>query len=84
MAIVVSGAAGFVAFHLCERLLKEGQEVIGIDNFASGQQDHADALRKYPNFRWIQANISQPFEVPGPVSAPGGAGGRPSWPARPS
>lgn len=69
MAIVVSGAAGFVAYHLCERLLKEGQEVVGIDNLASGQQEHAAALRKYPSFQWIQADISEPIDVQGPVSA---------------
>lgn len=68
MAVVVAGAAGFVAFHLCEHLLKQGCEVVGIDNFASGQQAHAAALRCYPNFRWIEADICLPLEVPGPVS----------------
>jgi len=69
MAIVVSGAAGFVAFHLSERLLREGQEVIGLDNLSSGQPDNAAALRRYPTFTWIEADIAGPLSVPGPVSA---------------
>jgi dTDP-glucose 4,6-dehydratase len=68
MAVVVTGAAGFVAFHLCERFLKEGQEVVGLDNLVSGQPDHAAALRKYPNFRWIETDIARPVEIPGEVS----------------
>ncbi len=68
MAIVVAGAAGFLGFHLCERLLKQGEPVVGIDNFASGQRDLAAALGQYPGFHWIEADIAQPLRVEGGVS----------------
>ncbi len=81
MAIVVSGAAGFVGFHLCERLLEQGENVIGIDNLASGQRGHAAALQEHANFTWLEADISQPIDVQVPVygglqpGVPGVAGG---------
>jgi dTDP-glucose 4,6-dehydratase len=68
MAVVVTGAAGFVAFHLCQRLLAEGEEVIGVDNLASGQADHAAALQTQPRFCWMETDIARPITIPGPVS----------------
>ena len=38
MKILVTGAAGFIAFHLIESLLQQGHSVIGVDNFISGQK----------------------------------------------
>ncbi len=64
MAIVVAGAAGFVGYHLCKRLLEDGEQVIGIDNLASGQREHAAALQEHPRCQWIEADIAERVDVP--------------------
>ena len=62
MTILVTGAAGFIGSHLAERLLRRGDEVIGLDNF----NDYYDPARKranerrlcaYPNFRMVEADV---------------------------
>ncbi len=68
MAMLVTGAAGFVPYHLCRRLLDAGEQVIGVDNFASGQVQHAEALLGHPHFRFMEADIADPIEVDEPVS----------------
>ena len=53
MKIVVTGGAGFIGSNLCEQLLKDGNEVIGVDILSTGTQENLDILKKYPNFRFI-------------------------------
>jgi dTDP-glucose 4,6-dehydratase len=60
---VVSGAAGFIASHLCERLLARGWEVIGIDNLVTGSADNVAHLAGHPRFRLIQHDVSAPLHL---------------------
>ena len=62
MKILVTGAAGFIASHLCERLLKEGHDVIGLDNLNNYydpkiKKANAQILKKYPQFKLITGEI---------------------------
>jgi dTDP-glucose 4,6-dehydratase len=69
MRIVVTGGAGFVGSHLCERLLGDGHEVVCVDNLITGRREHADFLSKNRRFSFVEANISEPFDVDGSIDA---------------
>ncbi len=69
MRIVVSGAAGFIGSHFCERLLSEGHTVAGIDNFLTGRSANLEHLRGEAGFEWIEQDITQPFQIAGDVDA---------------
>jgi dTDP-glucose 4,6-dehydratase len=64
---VVTGGAGFLGSHLCDRLLGEGFRVIGIDNFITGSSDNIEHLAGNQNFRFIRHNVSEFIFVPGAV-----------------
>ncbi len=69
MRIVLSGAAGFIGSHLSDRLLAEGHEVIGLDNFVTGSRDNIAHLAANPRFQLIEHDVSKTIDVPGPVDA---------------
>src|SRR4029077_8938224 len=69
MRCVVTGGAGFVGSHLCERLLEEGADVVCIDNLITGLVENFSALRRDRRFTFLQADVIQPFFVEGPVDA---------------
>jgi UDP-glucuronate 4-epimerase len=63
MAILVTGAAGFIGFHLCKRLLERGDSVLGLDNLnayydVSLKQARLAQLREEPGFRFVRADIA--------------------------
>lgn len=66
MNAVVTGGAGFLGSHLCERLLEEGHAVICVDNLLTGQPENIAHLT-VPRFGFRQHDISTPIEIPGPV-----------------
>ena len=63
---VITGGAGFLGSHLCERFLDEGHEVIAIDNFVTGSEENVAHLLGR-NFTLIRADVSDYIWVPGPV-----------------
>lgn len=69
MRILVTGAAGFLGSNLCDRLLAEGHEVIGMDNFITGSPDNLAHLSSDKNFSFIRHDVSDYIFVPGKVDA---------------
>jgi dTDP-glucose 4,6-dehydratase len=64
---VITGGAGFIGSHLCERFLAEGHEVICIDNFITGTPTNLEPLRANDRFTFIRHDIAHPLEIDGPV-----------------
>jgi dTDP-glucose 4,6-dehydratase len=67
MRTVVTGGAGFLGSHLCERLLAEGHEVVALDNFLTGTPQHVSHLIAPDGFRLIKADVTDFVHVGGPV-----------------
>ena len=82
---IVTGGAGFIGSHLCERFL-EGHEVICVDNLITGTLDNIEHLARTSASRFIRHDISQPLAIDGPVdnvlhfASPGQPGGLPAPP----
>ena len=61
--IVVTGGAGFIGSHLCDRLLKEGLKVICLDNFITGSTENIKHLFNKSNFRFIEHNVTKNIDI---------------------
>ena len=59
--VLVTGGAGFVGSHLCDRLIKDGHEVICLDNLFTGSRDNIAHLSANPNFTFIERDVQLPF-----------------------
>jgi dTDP-glucose 4,6-dehydratase len=69
MRILLTGAAGFLGSHLCDRLLAEGHEVIGMDDFITGSPDNLTHLANNTKFSFIRHDVSEFIFVPGKIDA---------------
>jgi len=65
MEHLVSGAAGFIGSHLCERLLGDGHSVLGLDNLITGSRRNLAHLTNQSRFRFVEHDITRPLEVAG-------------------
>jgi dTDP-glucose 4,6-dehydratase len=65
--ILVTGGAGFLGSHLCERLADADHDVIAIDNLISGQLKNIDPIRDYESFEFTRQDITNEFTVGGPL-----------------
>jgi dTDP-glucose 4,6-dehydratase len=65
MRILITGAAGFLGSHLCERFLDEGHAVVGMDNFITGNPDNIAHLFGREGFRFIEHNVTDYIYVEG-------------------
>jgi len=61
--ILVTGGAGFLGSHLCERLLNEGHDIICLDNFFTGTKDNVAHLLDHPHFELIRHDVTFPLYV---------------------
>ena len=63
MRILVTGGAGFIGSHLCERLLGEGNEVVCLDNFFTGSRENIAHLADRPGFSVVDHDITEPIQL---------------------
>ena len=67
MRVLVTGAAGFLGSHLCDRFLADGHEVIGVDNLVTGYADNLAHLRDEGRFSLVRHDASERLDVAGPL-----------------
>jgi len=65
--VLITGAAGFLGSHLCDKFIKEGYHVIGMDNFITGDKKNIEHLENNPNFSFIEHDVTEYIDVDGAV-----------------
>nr|MBP9933357.1 GDP-mannose 4,6-dehydratase [Chitinophagaceae bacterium] len=63
--VLITGGAGFLGSHLCDRFIKEGYYVIAMDNLITGNLKNIEHLFKHPNFEYHHHDVSKFVFVPG-------------------
>jgi dTDP-glucose 4,6-dehydratase len=67
MRLLVTGGAGFIGSHLCERFIAEGHSVVCVDNFITGHEANIKLLLSRPSFQLIRHDITKPLEISTPL-----------------
>lgn len=67
MRILITGGAGFIGSHLCERLLKDGHQVFCLDNFLTGQKRNIEPFLSNKNFIFFEKDLTAGVEIDGPI-----------------
>lgn len=62
MNVLVTGGAGFLGSHLCDRLIDDGMNVVCLDNYFTGTQQNIQHLLPNPNFHFVKVDVVEPFE----------------------
>ena len=63
--ILITGGAGFLGSHLCDRFIKEGYYVIAMDNLITGSMSNIEHLMSLENFEFYHHDVSKHIHVPG-------------------
>ncbi len=69
MRVCVTGAAGFLGSHLCDRLIAEGHEVVGLDNLSTGSPRNLAHLAEEKGFRFVRHDVTRYIFIDGPLDA---------------
>jgi dTDP-glucose 4,6-dehydratase len=64
---LITGGAGFLGSHLCERLIAEGHRVTCVDNLVTGNRENLAHLLQRPDFQFVEHDVSRPFEIEGEI-----------------
>jgi UDP-glucuronate decarboxylase len=65
--VVITGGAGFIGSHLCDRMIQRGHRVICVDNFYTGDLANVRPLMNHPSFTCIEHDVQRPLKIAGPV-----------------
>lgn len=61
--VLVTGGAGFIGSHVCERLLNEGAFVYSLDDLSTGQQENVSGFEAHPNYRFVRGDVTDPLPM---------------------
>jgi dTDP-glucose 4,6-dehydratase len=65
--VLITGAAGFLGSHLCDRFVADGHEVVGMDNFITGNRENLRHLKNEPRFSLVEHDVTTEINVAGPL-----------------
>ncbi|MCA9621862.1 MAG: NAD-dependent epimerase/dehydratase family protein, partial [Myxococcales bacterium] len=63
MRVLVTGGAGFLGSHLCDRMIADGHHVVSLDDYSSGRPENLRQLEGNPRFHALRADVRHPIEL---------------------